>query len=323
MIRSRIGRWATRLAVTSVVALQVFAGTAGAANTRLVYLGSGPVGAATNGQFVLSDVTVGGVTAANVVLKNTDNQTLTHVVVTFATPTGGLEFSGFIAPSAGTCAPTATSPLVCAFGNLAKGQTRTWTVLYTATAAVASEVRAEVTFNESGNPNGSNSHIEPATASLTPSDGGCDLVATYLPPGQAAKVVGTSCALSAANPQITTITVPGSLVSAIKVGEQTSSLCAGTLTCFGQDSIADIAVDGTYTVTWTIVWQVPTNFNANRFGVLHFPDGATTPDLTLTARKNTCKTAAATGCIVSVTLDGTTLTAVVRTNGNGKMRGFG
>lgn len=322
MIRARIGRRATTLAVTSLVALQLSAGSAGAADTRLVYLGSGPVGDATNGQLVLSPVTVGGVTATDVILKNVDNQTLTHVVVTLDSLSSGLTFAGVIGANASSCASTATSALVCSFGNLAKNQTRTFTALFSATSADTASVSFAVTFNESRTPNGSNSHLEPATGSVTPQAGGCDLTATFLPPGQSAKLVGTDCPVSASNPQSTRALVPGSLQSLIRVAEESSALCAAGLSCFGQDSVVDLSVDGTYTVVWTIQWQVPSNFNVNRFGILHFADGATTPDLTLTYKKNLCKTASATGCIESLVLDGTTLTGVFRTRGNGVMKGF-
>jgi hypothetical protein len=320
--RARIGRWATRLAVTSLVALQLSAGTAGAADTRLIYLGSGPVGDATNGQLTLTPVTVGGVTATNVIVKNTDNQTLTHVVVTLATPTGGLTYANAIGQDAGSCAPTTSAPLVCDFGNLARNQTRTFTALFNATSAVASGVSFSVTFNESNTPNGSNTHVEPATGSITPQAGGCDLTATFLPPGQSAKLIGTSCAVSSSNPQTTAVLVPGSLQSTIKVAEENTGLCKAGLVCFGQGSVADLGTDGTYTVVWTIEWQVESNFNINKFGILHFADGSSTPDLTLTYKKNICKTASATGCIESLTLDGTTLTGVFRTSGNGVMKGF-
>jgi hypothetical protein len=312
----------TTLGISSLVVLQALAGAAGAADTRVIYIGSGPVGAATNGVLTLTPVTSGGVTATDVIVKNIDNQTLTHVVVTFAAPTGGLTLSGVIGTNAGSCAPTDSSPLVCDFGNLAKNATRTFTVLFSASSTAASTVTAHISFNESTNPNGSNTHIEPATGSITPTDGGCDLVATFLPPGQAAKDVGTTCDLSSSNPQTTSVRIPGSIVSAIRVAEETSSLCTPGLVCFGQASIADLSVDGTYTVVWTIEWQVPTNFNKQKFGILHFADGATTADLTLTYKKNLCKTDTQTGCIESLTLDGTTLTAIVRTKGNGSMRGF-
>jgi hypothetical protein len=323
VIRARIGRRLAAAVVTPLVILQLLAGGAGAADTRLIYLGSGPVSdAGTNGVLTLTPVTVGGVTSTTVIVKNIDNQTLTHVVVTVPAPSGGLTMTGVFGADASSCGDGTSAPLVCDFGNLAKNQSRTFSVLFSASSTDASTVTATVQFNESTNPNGSNAHVEPATGSVTPTDGGCDSVATFLPPGQATKIVGTTCDLSSTNPQKTSVAVPGSIVSAIRVAEEASSLCKADLVCFGQASIADVAVDGTYTVVWTIEWQVPSNFNKNRFGILHFPDGSTTADLTLTFKKNLCKTDSQVGCIESLTLDGTTLTGVIRTSGNGSMRGF-
>jgi hypothetical protein len=320
VIRARIGRWGTSVSVTVLLASQVFAGTAAAADTRLIYVGSGPVG--TNpGLLTLSPVTTGGTTATNVIVKNIDNQTLSHVILTFAAPVAGLTLSGVFGTDASSCNPTATDPLVCDFGNLAKNQTRTFTVLYSATSAVAASISATITFNETRPNGGSNTHIEPIGGSVTITDGGCDAVATFLPPGQVDKVVGTGCALSSSNPQITSISVPASVVSAIRVADEAPRPCPAGLTCFGEDSIADIAIDTTATVTWTITWLVPANFNIQKLGVIHYKDDGSL-DFAITYKKNTCKTDTATGCFVSASLNGTTLTAVIRTSGNGAMKGF-
>ena len=324
MFRARITRLSMAATIVSLVAFQMFAGAAGAADTRLIYVGSGPVSDATNGHLVLSPVTAGGVSAANVIVKNTDNQTLTHVVLTFDAPVGGLTINAAATygADAASCAPGATKPLVCDFGNLGKNQTRTFTVLFNAGSTGAATVSASIAFNESRPNPGGNTHIDPVTGGVTVGATTCDFVATFLPPGQTSKVVGTGCSLDSTNPQSTSVNVPSSVVSAITVGEQDSTLCNGALACFGQASIADVAVDGNYTVTWTIQWQVASNFNVNKFGILHFGDGATSPDLTLTYKKDLCKNASSVGCIESVNLVGTTLTAIIRTAGNGSMRGF-
>lgn len=321
MIRARIGRWLTPISVTVVLASQAFVGTAAAADTRLIYVGSGPVGTA-NGTLTLSPVTSGGTTATNVIVSNIDNQNLSHVVLTFAAPAAGLTLSGKYGTNAGSCAATDTSPLVCDFGNLAAGQTRTLTVLYTATAAVPASISASITFNETRPNSGKNTHIEPIGGTVTITDGGCDAVATFLPPGQVDKVIGTTCGLSSSNPQITSVSVPASIVSAIRVADEAPRPCpAGITTCFGQDSVADIAVDTTATVTWTITWLVPANFNLQKLGVIHYRDDGSI-DFIATYKKNLCTDAKPVGCFVSATLNGTTLTAVIRTAGNGAMKGF-
>jgi hypothetical protein len=329
VIRARIGRWWTPVSVTVLLASQVFVGTASAADTRLIYVGSGPVGTAP-GVLTLSPVTVGGTTATNVIVKNIDNQNLSHVVLTFpgATPDVGLSLSGWF-PSgsfptnASSCNPTATSSLVCDFGNLAAGQTRTLTVLYNATAAGPGSISASITFNETRPNTGKNTHIEPIGGTVSITNGGCDAVATFLPPGQVDKVIGTGCTLSSSNPQITSISVPASIVSAIRVADEPPRPCPEGLTCFGEDSVADIAIDTTATVTWTITWLVPANFNTQRLGVIHYKDDGSL-DFAITYKKNLCTTANPVSCFVpgSVTLSGTTLTAVIRTSGNGAMKGF-
>jgi hypothetical protein len=301
-----------------------------AGETRHLYVGSGPVSDATNGVLTLTPVSVGGVTATNVIVKNVDNQTLTHVVLTFAAPlsTSGLTLSGIFGPNSDLCLPSpATAPLVCDFSNLAKNQTRTFTVLYDATSAGNGSIAATVTFNETKPNNGSNTHIDAIGGSADIAAFNCDSAVTFLAPGKPHSVGTdtTTCPLTSSNRQDTKVEIPGTVVSAVTVGEVDSALCSGNLPCFGQASYADVAVDGKYTVRWTIVWSVASNFNVQQFGVLHFPDGATSatpPDLNLTLKKNTCKSDTQVPCIESVTLDGTTLTAVIRTAGNGVMRGY-
>jgi hypothetical protein len=297
-----------------------------AANTRHLYVGSGPVGDPTNGVLTLTPVSLGGVTATNVIVQNVDNQTLTHVVLTLDAHVSGsaLTLSGVFGPNSDLCQrATASDPLVCSFGNLAKNQSRTFTVFYDAASAGTGTVNATVSFNETRPNPGGNTHIDSigGTAAFV---SGCDDAATFFAPGKPHSLgTDTTCALDGTNnPQNTKVEVPDSVLSAVTVGEKDSTLCLPSLPCFGQASIADVAVDGNYTVRWTINWVVASNFNVQKFGILHFADGATTPNLNLTLKKDTCKNATQVGCIVSVTLVGTKLTAIVRTAGNGVMRGY-
>lgn len=330
MIRARILRLGTTLTIVSLVALQVLAGTVGAADTRHLYVGpdaraldkSVPsdelVG---NGTLAFTSVTAGGSSASAVYVRNMDNQTLTHVVIVIARTQGSVSISSDVfGADAGKCTSTDTA-ISCDFGNLKAGASRTFTLLLTTSTAGDQAITARITFNESNNPNGGNEQILSADGTLAIADGGCNLAQTFLRSGHLSPVA-TACSISSTNPQSTNITLSLPSDSTVTVAEEDSSACSAGLECFGQASIGDVEVDGTYTVTWTISWQVPSTFNVNKFGILHFQDGATTPDLTLTAKKDTCKTATATGCIASVSLVGTTLTAVIRTKGNGKMRGF-
>ena len=328
-----MGRWGTSVAITSLLVSQAFVGTATAAETRFIYVGPDsraldkvlPVGGLTGDRtLAFTDVTAGGLTTSAVYVRNIDNQTLSHVVITIDQTQGDVSISDTVLGNNASSCPATNGNIVCDFGNLKAGASRAFTLLLATPTSGLKDVLAVVTFNESTNPNGGNPQIRDVAGAINVQDGGCDLVATFLPPGQVNKVVGTGCDLSASNPQITSVSVPGSIVSVIRVADETSDLCAFGLACFGQNSVADIGIATTATVTWTITWQVASTFNVQKLGVLHFPDGSTTPDLNITVKKNTCKTATATGCFVpgSVTLVGTTLTAVIRTAGNGSMKGF-
>jgi hypothetical protein len=300
------------------------AGSALAADTRFLFMGSDSTyNVANNGILTFSDVTLGGQAAAPVFVKNIDNQTLTHVVITIVrAQDSGATVLDVFGPDSGKCTPSATA-FTCDYGNLKAGAKRQFSILATAGSVNSFDVKAQVVFNESNNPNGGNEQIDEATGSLIITTATCDLVKTFFRAGNSSNL-GTidGCALSSGNPQSTRIDTDVTSDSPVLVGEETGSLCAAGLTCFGQVSRADVAINGTYTVIWTIDWQVPSNFNVQKFGILHFPDGSSSPDLNLTAKKNICKTTTSVGCIVSVTLTGTTLEAIVRTKGNGSMRGF-
>jgi hypothetical protein len=327
--RARIGRWWTSVSVTVLLASQVFAGTASAATTRFIYVGydaraldtsvasSDLVG---NDQLAFTPVTAGGTSASSIYVRNVDNQTLTHVVITIQRTQGNLTVSGVFGGDSGKCLVTATA-VTCDFGNLKQGATASFTLLVGAsTIGLAQELDAQIQFNESTNPKGGNPQIEFAEGLLDVADGGCDAVATFLPPGQADKLVGTGCTLSSSNPQITSVLVPATVVSAIRVADEAPRPCPTGLTCFGEDSVADIAIDTTATVTWTITWLVPANFNIQKLGVIHYKDDGSL-DFAITYKKDTCK-GSATGCFVLASLNGTTLTAVIKTSGNGAMKGF-
>lgn len=320
--RSR--RWG-RFAVV-LIGLHLAAGMAAAADTREMYIGSGPAGDPdTAGILVFTPVTAGGVSAGDVVVRNLDNQTLTHVVLAFEPLPSGFTFAGVYGRNADACTMTDTS-LSCDFGNLAKRAERSITVVLAAsTATTGATVTATVQFNESTTQNGANAHVGSASGTVVVGEPSCDLTLTFLPPGQLAKTVGTDgCDLSTTNPQSTQLTLPASVVAAIRVAEVTSTACAADVTCFGQLSVGDVSVDGTYPVTWVIQWQVPSNFNVNQFGVVHFADDGSVDFVLANKSKSVCKTATATGCFVTApSKDGTVLSAIIRTSGNGGMRGFG
>jgi len=309
----------------SLVALQLFSGTAFAGETRLLDV-------AWSGNTL---VTTGGQTAATITLTNNGGQNLSHALLGIGTaPANGLLPAGItIVDAVGSdfttyCSKTTTT-ISCDFGSMAaKGssKSRSFQVIFSAnTAAGIQTIPTAASVNESGNPNGSNTQVFPANLALSVAAGGCNLAATYFAPGQANKVVGddTACALDATNKQSTNLKVNGTVVSAVFVQETDDTVdCAG-FTCFGQLSVGDVAVNGTYQVIWTIQWLVPSNFNVNQFGVIHYKDGNVFDFAIQNKAKNYCKTPTSTGCFMGApTLDGTTLTAVISTAGNGGIKGF-
>ena len=336
-----MGRWGTSVAITSLLLSQAFVGTATAATTRFIYVGydanaldktvaSGDLVGDHN--FWFTDVTAGGASSSSLYIRNVDNQSLTHVVVTVPQAQGTSSVAEVFNGDSGKCtlaAATETVPAAwtCDFGNLKAGATKWFSMLFQTTTAVTNTITgAKITFNESNNPNGGNFQIEDITGALNVAPATCNLAQTYLRSGRLTSVTdATDCDLSADNPQSTSVSLAASSNSPIIVQETAIGLCApGVTTCFGQESVADVAVDGTYVVTWTIKWKVASNFNLNQFVIYHFADGATLgsiPDLTLTYKKNICKTPQSSDCIESASVVGTTLTATVRTTGNGSMRG--
>jgi hypothetical protein len=335
VIRARVGRLGAVLAIGSLVALQAFAGTAGAAETRMIYVGydadalNKNVPAADlegNGHLAFTQVTAGGLTASSVYVRNTDNQTLTHVVISILKSQNGVTIS-LLNSDASKC-PSSTDGLnwVCDFGNLKADATKSFTLLLQTGGAGTVGIVVRTTFNESNNPNGGNPQIEDVTGDLNVLDGACELGATYLLSGVTTDV-DEGCLFASSHNQSTKISLAASANSAVFVKETSLGLCpTGVTTCFGQESVADVAVDGKYVVTWTIKWTVRSNFNVNQLVIYHFADGATVetqPDQTLTYKKNICKLPASSNCIVSAIVEGTILTAIVKTDGNGSMRGSG
>src|SRR3954468_13547922 len=329
--RARVGRGFAAGAAASLIAIQLFAGVSQAANTRLIYFGSDPNGVLDNGSLTFTRVTAGGATLVPVVVKNIDNQTLTHVVTTFPDLAGtGLSYAQFFGTNVGACATPvtpATTSYSCDFGNLAQNESRSFSIVLSASNAGTIPLTARIVFNESNNPNGGNAQIESATTNIAVGAGGCDLVATFTPPGQAKRDVGTDgCALSPTNTQNTHASYPATVVSTVLVEDDATATphCPTGVTCFGNDSVVDIGDNSTtFNVEWTIQWTVPSNFNPNKLGVAHFRDNGSLDFSILFKKTAICQTATATGCFVSApTLNGTTLQVILRTAGNGVIRGW-
>jgi len=323
--RARMGRVGVALGAASLLITGLFAGTAQAGETRTLTLNwSG------NPQ-----VTTGGQTVATLTITNSGGQNLSHVLVGIGTSpaTAALPSTVTIVDAIGAdftnfCSKT-SSTISCDFASMAaKGSSnsRSFQVIFSVSASGTLTVPTGASVNESGNPNGSNNQVFQQNLGLTVDAASCDLAATYFAPGQANKIIGddTGCAVSSTNPQSTKIQVPDSVVSAVVVNEITNdAICQAGYSCFGQLSTGDVAVDGTYRVVWTIRWNVPSNFNVNKFGIIHFTDSGAFDFALPWKNSNLCKTDTATKCFVSTpTVVGTTLTAVFATAGNGGIKGF-
>jgi hypothetical protein len=281
-----------------------------------------------NGQLTFSDVTAGGLTSTNVYIRNIDNQTLTHLVLTIPKVQGTFTVQDDVFGRDGAaCTTPVTDATVirCDYGNLKAGATKAFSLLIAASAEQnttndnVAVFLVKIVFNESNNPNGSNTQIQQADGKPVVGAFDCGNTQTFLRAGKSSTVF--TCPVGAGKSHSTKIETSAANDTPVTVSDIDTDLCISTLTCFGQGSKADLNVDGSETVRWTVEWTVASNFNTNKLTILHFPDGSTTPDLILTQKKNTCKTDTSTGCIESVSLVGTTLTVIFRTKGNGVGRG--
>src|SRR4029078_13457909 len=128
-------------------------------------------------------VSGGGQSASNVYVKNVDNQTLTHVVITFARSQGGTTISQVSGPAWSSCLPLGATTVTCDFGNLTAGATRDFTLVVDTTVAESFSYSGTVIFKEYTNPNGGNPQISTISGPLAVSATTCDALATFLPPG--------------------------------------------------------------------------------------------------------------------------------------------
>ena len=118
-------RLAGAAAALLMVGATIFSSTALAGKpvgtTRLLYVGPDPAFKANIGVMTFTPVSIGGQTVSTVYVKNVDNQSLTHVVITFAKVQGGATISNVYGPSKDSCLPLGTTTVTCDFGNIAAG----------------------------------------------------------------------------------------------------------------------------------------------------------------------------------------------------------
>jgi hypothetical protein len=282
-----------------------------------------------------SPVTAGGVSRLDVSVTNTGKQNLSQsrllvgTAPALALPAGASLLATVYGSDAAACTVAADgSSASCEFGSLRRGQDRSVSFLVGFAAAGPATVDVAVKFAEQVNDNGSNEDTFHAAAAVTVGETTCDAVATFVPPGQAARL-GTDFATCTGDAQTTALDIPGQAAGALAfVGEVTSTACAAGETCFGQGSTASVNGGANLGVlVWTISWDVsllPNGFNPKQSGVVHLLDDGSTLVIENTKR-NACKNATQVNCLESFgySTDGLRLIAIVRTPTNGVMRGLG
>jgi hypothetical protein len=331
-------------------------GTALAGDSRILFIGSGPLPAG-DGVLTPTAVSQGGTTKIDVTVLNGDNQNIANTVLYFpANGTDlapGLTVSYVFGPDSGSCTPTgATSaPSVqCAFGNLAAGTSRTVSILVDV-AGDFSPPPATPLFTanvETNNENGQNNQVFQATSGTFAVDPATDDdLGTYVKPGiTSAQTIGTSGAQGPANTLTTAVTFQpsqanGNLVQiAEESGTEVNYLCPIGLDCQPDATTVDIdggnaAFGNSPYLTWKLTAQVPKTFVLNKAFVAHYPTGSTVSDWQLfwsdksgRCGSNPGATVAANGqCLLTATLSKAdkatglaTLVIEVLTDHNGGMR---
>ena len=289
--------------------------------TRKLYVGPDSAYKANAGLLTFTPVSAGGQAASNVYVKNVDNQTLTHVVITFNRAQGGTTISDVFGTASSFCLPLGDTVVTCDFGNLSAGATRDFTLVIDApTAAAAFTFTGTVIFNESTNPNGGNPQISTIGGSLSVGDASCNALATFLPPGIAKTLTPVNGACTS-DPQRSSLGVPanpkGSIVSLDD--SQTATGC-GAFTCIG--NTVDATVNGGDTVSPYLTWYI--TYSASTIGSVNpklvgFQHGS---NLIPAGKKGACGATFNGDCIAGYTVnaDGS-VTFEIRTVTNSTMRG--
>ncbi|MBF8289181.1 MAG: hypothetical protein HW391_149 [Chloroflexi bacterium] len=282
-----------------------------------------------------SPVTAGGISRLDAGVTNVGKQNLSQSRLLVGTapaaalPAGASLLATVYGPDAAFCTVAADgSSAACEFGSLRRGQNRSVSFLVRFATAGAATIDIAVKFAEQVNDNGSNEDTFHAAAAVTVGATTCDAVATFVPPGQAARL-GTDFSTCTDDPQTTALNIPGQAGGALAfVGEESSSACAAGKSCFGQGSRASVNGGANLGIlVWTISWAVsglPNGFNPRQSGVVHLLDDGSTLVIENTKR-NACKNATQVNCLESFgySADGLRLIAIIRTPTNGVMRGLG
>ena len=305
------------MAAATTIALSFVAGTATAATdtSRILWIGTNLVDSNNaiidldgdhipdnNLKLIPTAVNATYSTAVPIQVRNGDNQTIAHVVVTFPA-SGTLDPSLPITDVGGTdkgSCPTVVDSngkvtgVSCTFDNLAAGALRSFFVVVSTTVATSSQdlFTAKVTTN---NENGQNTQLFTATSGAfkvqAPNANG---LSAFVAPGQVAKTFKTDPAGGNNKLQTKldfTETSGGNLVSIAETEGGTTFLyrCPTELGLVCQPAETSISVQDGLTgssatfgsapfLSVTLTALVPKTFNLNKAFVAHYGASNTTPD---------------------------------------------
>jgi hypothetical protein len=310
------------LAIGSLVALQAFAGTAGAADTRVLFIGED---GGTNRVLEYTPVSAGGLTKSDIYVKNLGKQNLTkaHLLIGIA-PASALPadvtVDSVFGPDSGVCTVTSTT-VDCNFDTLtARGDAvdRLVSVVLSVATAGTYSLDAAIKVAESVPDVGSNRNYAIAVDSVVAGESTCDSSATFFKPGVTADLgPGAACA---DDPQRSALHADASANgNALSIDDSSDTGgCLPKLKCFGFR--VDAIVNDGAAVDPYLVWQVSYSaavmkgVNAAKVGFVH--DGF------VIRAGAVCSATLVTNCIEGVSEDAYGTTYLVRTPGNGSMKGF-
>lgn len=309
-----------------LIGASLFVSTGGAlaappdGTTRHLYVGSDSSFAANPGVLTLTPVSAGQATVTNVFVKNVDNQTLNHVVITFNVAQTNLSIADKFGPNSGSCNPV-NGVMTCDFGSLKARAERRFSLVLTATGAGTGSLHGTFVFNESTNPNGGNTQINDLDGSIEVGAASCNSLATFLPPGIAKTLVpedGTTCS---SDGQRSGLKVPPNANgTTVEINDETLAVGCGSFACFG-NAVSAIVNNGAPVspfLTWQIFYSnsVLGNINPKQVGFLH--DGT----LIQAGNKGLCKNASSVNCQEPYLVGSDGVTFLIRTPSNGLIKGM-
>jgi hypothetical protein len=298
-------------------------GTALGADTRQLYVGPDPNFTAGLGTLTFTGVSAGGSSLSTVYVKNVDNQSLTHVVLTFARIQGSVSIeSTVLGANASSCSATDTL-ITCDFGTLKARASRTFSLILDASSNGVAAIHGTVVFNESTNPNGGNTQINAVDGNLSVAAGTCDTLATFIPPGIAKTLDPTTDTGCTTDSQHSSLVVPanpnGSLVTLDDTTDATS--CAAGYSCFGKAVAA--SVNNGATVSPFLTWKI--TYSAALLGTINPGKVSFQHDATVIpwGKKGECGATFTKDCLFSITPnpDGS-FTFELHTKTNSVMKGL-